>query len=271
MKEVELAPKLQPKISIEAEVISPDSFAGKKAVEIAELPVWRGSRKCKLGEFFNVKGDATTTANDVQVTIAGEVPRTKYIGAKMTTGEIVIKGSVDMHIGSQMEGGRITVEGDVDAFAGAAMRGGEILIRGNAGAYLGSAYRGDWRGMRGGRITVEGNAGSEVGTWMRGGLIIIKGNVGAFTGVHMQSGTIVIEGNPGPRLGAQMSGGIIIVLGKAEELLPSFSYKETVPEVKVEEKVFKGPFLAYVGDLAEGGGGQLFLHREKNAHLVSSR
>ncbi len=267
MKDLHLKPKPQPKIPIEAEVITPDNFAGKIAAEIASLTVWKGNSQAKLGDFFEVNGNVPSNPSELRIVIAGDASRTKYIGAKMKVGEIVVEGNVDMHVGDEMEGGRIIVNGNADSFAGTAMRGGEILIKGNAGEYLGSAYRGDWRGMRGGAITVEGNVGNEAGSWMRDGLIIIKGNTGAFTGVHMHGGTILIEGNPGPRLGAQMIGGTIVVLGKAEKLLPSFNYKETVPEVKVGERVLKGPFLCYIGDLAENGKGQLFLQKEKNSHL----
>jgi len=271
MKEVRLIPRLQPNIPIEAETISPDSFAGKSASEIGELPVWKGNRKCRLSEFFDVKGDVPVEINEVRIVIAGNVPRTKCIGARMTGGEILVEGNVDMHVGSQMEGGRIVVQGDADSFAGSAMRGGEILIKGNAGEYLGSAYRGDWRGMRGGLVTVEGNVGNEAGSWMKDGLIVVKGNSGSFTGIHLQNGVIVIEGDPGPRLGAQMKGGIIVVLGKVTDLLPSFYYKETVPELKVKEQTFKGPFLAYTGDAVEKGEGQLFLLKEKNAALEARK
>ena len=267
MKDVKLTPKPQPKIPIEADIISPDSFAGKQADEIAKLSVWKGNKQTTIGEFFEVNGNASAEPGDIRIIIAGDVPRTKYVGTRMTAGEIIIEGSVDMYVGSEMKGGRIVVNGNADSFAGMAIRGGEILIRGNAGAYLGSAYRGDWRGMQGGTITVEGNVGNEAGTWMRGGLIIVKGNSGAFTGTHMQGGTIIIEGTPGPRLGAQMVGGTIIALGKVEELLPGFVYEEKVPELKVEEHMLKGSFLKFNGDLSEKGKGQLLLHVQKNSHL----
>lgn len=267
MKDVTLTPKPQPKIPIEAEVISPDSFAGKKAEEIAKLPVWKGNNQTTIGEFFKVSGDAPEKPSEIRIIITGNASRTKYIGTRMTAGEIIIEGDVDMRVGNEMEGGRIVVKGNAGSFAGMAMRGGELIIQGNAGDYLGSAYRGDWRGMQGGTITVEGNIGNETGTWMRGGIITVKGNSGAFTGTHMQSGTIIIEGTPGPRLGAQMEGGTIVALGNVEELLPGFAYKETVPEVKVEKHLLKGPFLRFSGDLSEKGKGQLLLHIEKNTHF----
>lgn len=268
MKDVKLIPKAPTKIPIEADVISPDAFAGKKADEIAKLPVWKGNKETTLSEFFEINGDASTDLSEIRINIASDVPRTKYIGARMTAGEIVIEGNVDMYVGSEMKGGRIVVNGNADSFAGMALHDGEILIRGNAGDYLGSAYRGDWRGMQGGTITVEGNVGNEAGTWMRNGLIIVKGNSGTFTGTHMQGGAIIIEGNPGSRLGAQMKGGTIVALGKVAELLPGFEYKEKIPEIKVGTHLIKELLLRFTGDLSENGQGQLLLHAEKNSHLL---
>lgn len=268
MKEVRLIPKLQLKVPIEAEAITPDRFAGKSASDIASLTVWEGNRKRTLGDFFEVIGDAPSDPSELRIIIDGNVPRTKYIGAEMTAGEIIIKGSVDMHVGNEMAGGRIIVEGNADSFAGLIMQGGELIIKGNAGNYLGATYRGEWRGMRGGKIIVEGNAGSEIGSWMEGGMIIIKGSVGPFAGVHMKGGVIIVEGDACLRLGAQMTGGTIVVMGKLERILPGFSFEGTVPDVKIEELTLKGPFLKFVGDLAEDGKGNIFLLEEKNQHLA---
>jgi len=263
-----LLPKITPSIPVEAEVITTDAFAGKSLEEIANLPVWEGKTKRKLSDFFEVEGEVAQKPEDLKIIIDGDASRIKYIGARMTAGEIVVKGSVDMHTGDEMRGGRIVIEGNADSFTALSMRGGEIIIKGSVKDYLGSAPRGEWRGMRGGRIIVEGNAGREAGSWMIGGLIHIKGNVGSFAGVHMRGGTITVEGNAGTRIGAEMTGGNIIVLGKLEEILPGFSYKETVDSVKIDGENIKGPFLRFVGDLAENGEGNLFLHSEKNQHLL---
>lgn len=263
-----LLPKMRPTISVEAEVITPDMFAGKSLDEIINLPVWEGNMKRKLGDFFEVEGKVAERSEDSRIVIDGDASRIKYIGARMTAGEIVVKGSVDMHAGDGMKGGRIVIEGNADSFTALFMQGGEIIIKGYAKDYLGSAPRGEWRGMRGGRIIVEGDAGREVGSWMMGGLIHVKGNIGSFAGVHMKEGTIIVEGNAGMRIGAEMTGGTIIVLGKLEKILLGFSYKGIVDNVKVNEEVLKGPFLRFVGDLVEDGKGNLFLLSERNKHLL---
>ncbi len=263
-----LVPKIRPTMSVEAEVITPDIVAGKSLDEIINLPLWEGNMKRKLGDFFKVEGEVPERSEDLKIEIDGDASRMKYIGARMTAGEIVVKGNVDMHAGVEMNGGRIVIEGNADSFTALSMKGGEIIIKGYAKDYLGSAPRGEWRGMRGGRIIVGGNAGREVGSWMMGGLIHVKGNISSFAGVHMKKGTIIIDGNAEMRIGAEMTGGTIIVLGKLEEILPGFSYKGIVEDVKGDEEVLKGPFLRFVGDLVEDGKGNLFLLSERNNHLL---
>jgi formylmethanofuran dehydrogenase subunit C len=250
MKEVVLNPKSQPQVGLEAESISTDTFAGKTSAEIGQLSVFEGNVEGRVGDFFEVRGDAGESAGETRIVIDGDVERTKRIGQEMKSGEIIVKGNAGMHLGSKMRGGRIVVEGDVDAFAFQEIRGGEVHIKGNAGNYLGSAYRGNWRGMRGGTITVDGNAGSEIGTFMRGGVIRIKGKAGAFAGVHMNKGLIIIEGKADPRVGAEMTGGTIVA-GAVEDMLPGFKLKEKETDPTVDGQVFKGTYKKYTGDHAE--------------------
>ncbi|MEM3702836.1 MAG: formylmethanofuran dehydrogenase subunit C [Candidatus Bathyarchaeia archaeon] len=263
-----LIPKIKPTTTVEAEVITPNIFAGKKLEEIVNLPVWEGKIKRKLGDFFQVEGETKEKPEDLKIVIEGDASHIKYIGAKMTAGEIIVKGNVGMHVGDEMRGGRIIIEGNADSFTSLSMLGGEITIKGSVKNYLGSAPRGEWRGMRGGRIIVEGNVGRESGAWMMGGLIRVKGNIGPFAGIHMRGGTIVVEGDAGARIGAEMTGGVIVVLGKLEEILPGFSYKETVDSVDVNGEKINGPFLKFVGDLAEDGEGNLLLSSDKNQKLL---
>jgi formylmethanofuran dehydrogenase subunit C len=252
MGEIVLKVKEQPKVGLEAEVIKPEEFAGRTIEEIKELPVFCGNRASKLGDFFEVSGSKTDNAEELKIVIDGDVSRTKRIGEKMFTGEIVIKGNAGMYVGAWMSGGKITVEGNVDSFAGLQMRGGELIIKGNAGDYLGASYRGDWRGMSGGKIIVEGDAGKEVGVFMSGGEIHVKGNCGAFAGVHMKKGLIVIGGDAAERLGAEMKGGNIVVLGSTVGMLPSFKLEGEVSDLKLDGGEFLGKFKKYVGDFAEG-------------------
>jgi formylmethanofuran dehydrogenase subunit C len=251
MKEITLTPKEQPRAGLEAEVITPDVFAGKEIKDIKALEIFYGNRKGKLGDFFKVSGSKVDNAEDLRIVINGDVSRTKRIGEAMTAGEIIIRGNVDMYVGARMNGGKIIVEGNANSFAAQQMRGGELVVRGNCKDCLGSAYRGDWKGMKGGVITVEGDAGSEIGEFMSGGKIIVKGNAGAFAGVHMKGGLVVVEGNASGRVGAQMIGGNIVVKNTLDSLLPGFKFEAEEKNVKINEEEFKGTFLKYSGDHAE--------------------
>ncbi len=250
MKETVLKSKNQPSVGLEAEVISPDIFAGKKLDGIKKLSVFEGKVEKKIEDFFTIAGEAGVKAGETRIIIEGDVSRTKRIGHGMSAGEIHIRGDVGMHLGSKMRGGKILVEGNVDSFAAQEMRGGELLVKGDAGNYLGSATRGNWRGMRGGAVTVEGNAGSEIGTFMLGGVITVKGNAGSFAGVHMGKGLIVIEGRAERRIGAEMVGGTIVA-NAVEALLPGFKLEGSVKDPSIDGHVFKGTFKKYTGDRAE--------------------
>jgi formylmethanofuran dehydrogenase subunit C len=267
MEKITLTPKADEKyLVLEADVITPDTFAGKTLDELKELKVWEGNTAWPLSKFFDVSGTTADKAEDQAIVINGNLPMVKYIGSKMTAGAILIKGNVDMYCGAWMKGGSIIVKGDVDSFCGIQMEGGQILIEGNAANHLGASYRGDWRGMKGGEITCNGNAGLDVGEYMMGGVITIKGNVDINAGIHMGraigpkdvGGKIVIYGNAKGRVGGQMIRGNIYVLGKIAAMMPGFAVKMPDPqEVDMDGK--KIPFQVLTGDRAEAGKGTLYV------------
>jgi formylmethanofuran dehydrogenase subunit C len=84
METVTLTIKNQPGLYLEADTITPDAFAGKKAEEIAGLPVYVGRDEHKLGEFFEISGKAGATAAETKIVVKGDLSRVKYIGMKMT-------------------------------------------------------------------------------------------------------------------------------------------------------------------------------------------
>jgi len=265
MEKITLTPKADEKyLVLEADVITPDMFAGKTNDEIKELKVWEGNTNWPLGKFFDVSGSTAEKPEDQLIVVNGSVPRVKYIGSKMTAGAILCKGDVDMYCGAWMKGGNILVKGNVDHFAGIQMEGGQLNIEGNAGNHLGASYRGDWRGMKGGEIMVNGNAGLDLGEYMMGGLITVKGNVDINAGIHAGraigpkdvGGKIVIYGNAKGRVGGQLVRGNIYVLGKIETMMPGFSVKAT-EEVDFDGK--KTMFNTFTGDRAEAGKGTLYL------------
>lgn len=250
MQTVTIKPKIEIKISVEAENISPDKFAGKTEKEIQSIEVWMGNHKTTLGELFSVKVEGSGAAADTKIIMEGDFSRVKRIGEGMTAGLIMIKGNVDMHLGSKMSGGKISVVGNVDSWAGREMKGGELVIEGNAGYYLGAGYRGETCGMRGGKIVVCGNALDFVGEHMCGGEIIVKGNAGIMPGVSNNGGKIVIEGNTS-RPGSEMAKGTIIV-GGVDEMMPVFKPEGT-------EAVEGVMYRKYAGDIIVAGKGVLYV------------
>jgi formylmethanofuran dehydrogenase subunit C len=233
---------------LEADNVSPDAFAGKTAAQIAELHVHEGNETSALGKYFDVGGNAGATAADTKIIVKGDVKKVKYLGFKMSAGELVVEGSTDQYAGGWMKGGKMLVKGNVDAFAGTAMKGGELTIEGNAGNYLGAAYRGDWRGMSGGKILVKGNAGSDIGMYMTGGEMIINGNADVHVCTHAEGGKVIIKGNAKSKVGGQMVDGTIYVFGSIDTMMPGF---KPAGEVELEVDGVKATFAHYIGDTGE--------------------
>jgi formylmethanofuran dehydrogenase subunit C len=258
------------KFPIIAECISPDVAEDKKADEIRELKVWEGNRQRKLGELFNVDEPRDQSMNeDVIIAIHGDVSKVRRIGSYMKSGQIIIDGDAGMHLGEEMKGGKITVHGNVGSWAGSMMTGGTIEVHGNAGDYLGAPYRGSTKGMHGGKIIVYGNVGSEAGAWMKKGTIKVYGNAGQFVGFRMHEGTIYVQNDCETRAAACMIDGKVVVGGCLASVLPSFTIDSVRPRVKIEEnETVEGPFYVFLGDLAEGGNGKLYVSKHKNPHLT---
>jgi formylmethanofuran dehydrogenase subunit C len=251
MQTVTIKPKNDIKISVEAENISPDKFAGKSEKDIQSLEAYLGNQKTTLGELFSIKVEGTGAAADTKIVMEGNFSRVKRIGEGMTAGLIMIKGNVDMHLGAKMSGGKITLSGNADSWAGREMKGGELIIEGDARYYLGAGYRGETCGMRGGKITVMGNALDFLGEHMCGGEIIVKGNAGILAGISNNGGKIVIEGKTS-RPGSEMAKGTIIVNGTVAEMMPVFKLEGT-------EAVDGVTYKKYTGDVIVGGKGVLYV------------
>lgn len=250
MDNLKLTPSKVPELYLEAENISPDTFAGKTNQQIGELHVHMGNRTCTLAEFFTIEGKAGATAAETRIVISGDAAKVKYIGMKMTAGEVEVQGNSDMYTGAWMAGGKLVVKGNVDSFAGIAMTGGELIIEGNAKNYIGAAYRGDWRGMQGGRIVVKGSVGSDVGSNINGGTIEIGGDADVHLGTHADGGTIIVKGTAKGRVGGQMVKGEIY-LGDIERMMPSFRYDHD-EEIELGGK--RTQFKVFYGDLGERHG-----------------
>jgi formylmethanofuran dehydrogenase subunit C len=258
METVTITLKNPPTLYLEVDNVSPDAFAGKTAAQIGDLHVYEGNATSTLGKYFDVSGNAGATAADTKIIVKGDMKKVKYLGFKMSAGELVVEGSTDQYAGAWMTGGKMLVKGNADAFAGTAMKGGELTIEGNAGNYLGAAYRGDWRGMSGGKILVKGNAGADIGMYMLGGEITVNGNVDVHVSTHAEGGKVIIKGNAKSKVGGQMVDGTIYVFGSIDVMMPGF---KPAGEVELEVDGVKGKFAHYIGDTGER-------HKKKKGQIV---
>ena len=266
MAEVTLTPKGEIGIMVEAEVITPDTFAGKSASEIGDLRVWQGPKELPLSDFFDVKGDGGKTPEETSIVVGGDVSRVKRIGNSMTAGKITINGSAGMHVGAEMSGGEITVKGDANAWAGMEMKGGLLHITGNAKDHVGCAYRGSWHGMTGGRLVIDGDADSQVGGGMSGGEIEVLGSVQNFCGIRQNGGLIVIRGDAVRGVGAEMSGGAIVVGGSITNFLAGFEQVGSESDLLLDGVSCPGEFLKFSGDNAIIAWTKGTLYASKNAN-----
>jgi formylmethanofuran dehydrogenase subunit C len=259
MAEVLLKPKekmgigVRTGITVEAEVIRPDVFAGKKRSEIEGLPVWQGPAKLPLSEFFDVEiqgNQGNGSSEETMIVIEGDVSRVKRIGQGMKTGKIEVLGSVGLHLGAEMVGGSILVRGDVGSWAGMEMKGGLIRIQGSAGDHVGSAYRGSWRGMTGGKILIEGNARSQLGGGLVGGQIVVEGSVENFCAIRQSGGLILVKGSAVRGVGAEMTGGTVAICGKISRFSPGFVEIGREENPLLGDLQLEGRFVKFTGDYA---------------------
>ena len=237
-----------PEVPLEAECLSPDRLLGLSQAGIERLKILHGNREARVGDFFKVTGNGQPVLR-----LSGDLSRVKYLGHRMTSGEVRIEGDAGMHLGAGMSGGRITVRGD-------------------AGHMVGSAYRGQRVGIQGGEIFIHGSVRNELGGAMRRGLIAVGGGAGDFAGVNLRAGTIVVLGECGIRPGAGMLRGSIVLM-KPVELLPSFAYSSALRPVflrfylqhlrdcgfEIDDAQFAGRYRRYCGDGIEENRGEVLV------------
>ena len=267
---ITLTLKVSPNLPVEAENIKPETFAGKTAEEILEIPVWHGNSEEKVGDYFEIKVGRAAKGELHKVVLKGNLERFKRLGQGMTTGEMEVHSSVGFHAGAFMVGGKLTIKGDAGDWLGSHMEGGTILVEGSVGNYVAAAQRGRDVGMTGGAIIVKGNAGQMLGSRMRRGLIAVGGDCGDVVGFKMASGTIIVKGKAALRAGANMKRGTIIIFEKPT-MMPTFykncEYKPVFWKLlckQLEEYGFtvddaqrNAVFTRYTGDANTGGKGEI--------------
>lgn len=262
MKQINLSMKKESIISLEFDNILPELLFDKTVQEIEETIIYRGNRKEKLSDYFDVEIEQTGSGDDVcKINIKGNTSRIKRVGYMMSSGTIEVYGDVDFHVGSKMSGGHIIVHGNAESYAGREMTGGLLEIKGNVKEFCASSYAGEWRGMSGGKIIVEGNVGKQLAEYMIGGEILVHGDCDILAGVHMAGGTITIDGNIQQWYGGQMKKGTIILNKKTDEILPGFTLQETVHHPKINNKYHVGVYKLYAGDEGVKGKGQIWIRQ----------
>jgi formylmethanofuran dehydrogenase subunit C len=269
LKTITLNQKKTSPISLEFDELIPDEIYSWEKADFDKYMVPIGNSRFPLTDYFDIEvaGEATSPA-EISMIIDGDASRIKYIGCKMSAGEILVKGSADLHCGAEMTGGKITVEGDADSYAGREMTGGELTIKGGTKEFTGSSYIGEWRGMSGGKISVYGNAGKQLGECLSGGEIYVKGDCDILAGIHMTKGFIQIDGDVTRWPGGQMKNGDILINGELGRLLEGFTQEGIVTDPEIEGRNFTGKYIKYIGDIALNGKGRLWLNAERNRHFI---
>jgi len=254
---------------IDLDGICPDQMVSLSATACGSLPIQHANREVKLGDLFDISGDAA----DGHLTVESDCHNVKNLGNGMAGGTLTIRGHAGWHCGANMRAGRIEIDGNSGSWLGAEMRGGTIHVRGDAGDCIGAAYRGSPKGMRGGVILIDGSAGQEAGAHMRRGLIAVAGALGPMAGHAMIAGSIIAFGSVGPRCGAGMKRGSLILYQPPTELPPTFKqacdyqppflpvYLRKLAEwgMPVKPSGSHGLFRRYCGDLLALGKGEILV------------
>ena len=116
MKTITLTLKKTSQIALEFDELIPDEvYTWEKAdFEKYEVPV--GNPRFPLTDYFDVEVEgAAEGPEEVKMILDGDMGRLKYIGCKMSAGEIIAKRNAGPSLGAEMKGGTITVNGDAES------------------------------------------------------------------------------------------------------------------------------------------------------------
>ena len=145
MKTITFDQKKTSSIALEFDELITDNIYSWTEEDFAEYKVPVGNSRFPITDYFDitVEGEAESPA-EVKMILNGDCDRVKYIGCKMSAGEVVVNGDADLHVGAEMSGGTVTVFGNVAAHAGREMKGGKLEIMGNTKEFCGASYIGGW-------------------------------------------------------------------------------------------------------------------------------
>lgn len=258
--------KIEPRQRIDLAPLIPDVLRGKSRDEIAAMLLSYGKTQLRVDEAFELSGD---DANDIVIENSSE--KLDYIGSKMRSGTITVKGNAGSYFGFQMRGGTLNINGNVDAYAASGLAGGQIHIHGNAGDFLAASIVGDRKGMKGGLVIVTGNAGERAGDQMRRGILLIEGNAGSYCASRMLAGTIGVLGTVGEYVGYGMRRGTLLLTETpalhatlqdcGTHTLPflSLMFKSFGQLPSKFAKIDTNRVQRYAGDIANDGKGEILV------------
>lgn len=259
----------EPPWRLDCSPLVPAVLAGKSASEVAGVPLRAGNETLALGDIFRVSGEAGE-----RLVIESSSARLDRVATNLAGGEIEVIGPVGDYLGVSMRAGRVVVRGRAGALAACDLRGGTMVIEGDCGDFLGGPLPGSQRGMAGGLVRVTGSAGDRAGDSLRRGMLLIEGDAGDYLGARMLAGTIGVLGAAGARIGYLMRRGSLLLFGAQAEPDASFAPVANRAEVFVTlltrawaSQPDAGRFASlaspaarrYLGDLACGGKGEVFL------------
>jgi formylmethanofuran dehydrogenase subunit C len=266
------APLTEP---VRVEGLTADRVAGLSECEIAALPAWLGTRRARLGDFFDVKGERSDRVRVVGD--SGALTNVHGLAAGMAGGELLIDGDGGCGVAQGMTGGSVETRGSVGDDAGSGMAGGVLRVSGNAGDRLGGTPAGASKSMMGGEIIVLGSAGADTATRARRGLIVVGGDVGGDAARSMIAGTLVVFGRTGPQPGRGSKRGSIVALGGIDVPVtywlactyePRFvrlllTYLRRRYGLAVDERMVGGRYRRYCGDAGNPGRGEILEWAER--------
>ncbi|MBM4013057.1 MAG: formylmethanofuran dehydrogenase subunit C [Planctomycetes bacterium] len=200
---------VRPPLSIDLGGILPERLAGLTVSAAARLPITADERPCRLGDLFDVRGDAA----DGRLECVGDFSRVHRVAAGMNSGTVRIEGDVGRHAGEGMRGGRLQVSGSAGDWLAAEIAGGEVVVAGDAGHNAAAALPGSPRGGTGGVVLIGGKAGDLAAARRRRGVVAVAGGCGTGAGFEMLAGSLVVGGRLGGHAGLGLRRGSVIALG----------------------------------------------------------
>jgi len=201
---------------VDVSSLTPEKLSGLSVSDIEKLPLRLNTAGIKVGDAFTVEaGEAS------QVIFRTTDDGVEYIGAGLTSGEVIVEGNAGIYAGRAMKGGTLRVNGNAGDYAGIGKSGGLLVISGNGGDFVGAGLPGQTTGVSGGTIVVRGNVGQRFGDRIRRGVVIALGDAGPNCASRAVAGTIWVRGQVGdtPAQGLKRA---TLLLEKAPPSLPTF-------------------------------------------------